>query len=46
VVTNDRRNLRCCYAAITLAVSRADVRAAIDHNGKIAAYEYHGWQHG
>ena len=23
-----------------------DVRAAIDHNGKIAAYEYHGWQHG
>jgi len=22
------------------------VRAAIDHNGKIAAYEYHGWQHG
>jgi hypothetical protein len=24
----------------------ADVRAAIDHNGKIAAYEYHGWQHG
>jgi hypothetical protein len=23
----------------------ADVRAAIDHNGKIAAYEYHGWQH-
>jgi nicotinate dehydrogenase subunit B len=24
----------------------ADVRAAIDHNGKIVAYEYHGWQHG
>ena len=24
----------------------ADVRAAIDANGKIVAYEYHGWQHG
>jgi CO/xanthine dehydrogenase Mo-binding subunit len=24
----------------------ADVRAAIDRNGKIVAYEYHGWQHG
>jgi nicotinate dehydrogenase subunit B len=24
----------------------ADVRAAIDGNGKIVAYEYHGWQHG
>jgi hypothetical protein len=22
------------------------VRAAIDHNGKITAYEHHGWQHG
>ena len=24
----------------------ADVRAGIDANGKIIAYEYHGWQHG
>jgi nicotinate dehydrogenase subunit B len=24
----------------------ADVRAAIDANGKLVAYEYHGWQHG
>jgi CO/xanthine dehydrogenase Mo-binding subunit len=24
----------------------ADVRAGIDVNGKIIAYEYHGWQHG
>ena len=24
----------------------ADVRAAIDRDGKIVAYEYHGWQHG
>ncbi len=24
----------------------ADVRAAIDGNGRIIAYEYHGWQHG
>jgi len=24
----------------------AEVRAAIDANGKIVAYEYHGWQHG
>ena len=24
----------------------ADVRAAIDANGRIVAYEYHGWQHG
>jgi nicotinate dehydrogenase subunit B len=24
----------------------ADVRAGIDANGKLVAYEYHGWQHG
>ena len=24
----------------------AEVRAAIDGNGRIVAYEYHGWQHG
>ena len=24
----------------------ADVRAGIDADGKIVAYEYHGWQHG
>jgi CO/xanthine dehydrogenase Mo-binding subunit len=24
----------------------AEVRAAIDANGKLIAYEYHGWQHG
>ena len=24
----------------------AEVRAAIDANGKLVAYEYHGWQHG
>ena len=24
----------------------ADLRVGIDHNGKITAYEYHGWQHG
>jgi nicotinate dehydrogenase subunit B len=24
----------------------ADVRAAIDADGKLVAYEYHGWQHG
>jgi nicotinate dehydrogenase subunit B len=24
----------------------ADVRAGIDANGKLIAYEYHGWQHG
>ena len=24
----------------------ADVRAGIDANGRIVAYEYHGWQHG
>jgi nicotinate dehydrogenase subunit B len=24
----------------------AEVRAAIDRNGRIIAYEYHGWQHG
>ena len=24
----------------------ADVRAGVDANGKLVAYEYHGWQHG
>jgi len=24
----------------------AEVRAAVDANGKLVAYEYHGWQHG
>jgi nicotinate dehydrogenase subunit B len=24
----------------------AEVRAAVDTNGKLVAYEYHGWQHG
>ena len=24
----------------------ADVRAGIDADGKLVAYEYHGWQHG